>query len=167
MLPVRSVAEGLQAFAAEHAVTYAAQVEAWKQSHLHELPDRYGRLAMVVALALPDGWDSHAVWTMKVGVIKDAFDTIYAGSQLVNGPGSDDEGDGFIQVWEITLCLGHLDRFSDAAVRGVIVHELAHVASALPSDPQRRNTELCENRADNIAKWWGFVDDLSAVGVVK
>jgi hypothetical protein len=150
------------AFAAEHGVPFEQILEARLSEHLQDLPSRYRDLATEVLMELPERWDSHAVWTMKADALPEGPDHQYAGARLLNKPDSDHS----IQVWEIVLCPERLDGLSDAAVRGVIVHEFAHVASGLPTDPAVRNEMLCENRADNIAKWWGFEDDLKALGVV-
>jgi hypothetical protein len=45
---------------------------------------------------------------------------------------------------------------SDEQITNVIAHEFAHVASGLPTDPKVRNTSLCEDRANQIMRWWGF-----------
>ena len=171
MRSTRTVEAALRAFAHEHRAEFDAVLERHEeQTGIAALPPRYRRLAEEVWLALPDGWDSHAVWSVRVEDIASAVDHFYAGSSLLHGPHADDGSDprdGFVQIWEVVLCSPRLDRLSDAAVRGVIVHEFGHVASALPTKPQWRNDELCENRADNIAKWWGFLSDLEALGVVK
>lgn len=150
------------AFAAEHGVPFDQIFDARLSEHFHDLPSRYRDLATEVLPQLPEGWDSHAVWEMKAGPMPEGPDRQYAGTRLIHEPDSD----SFIQVWEIILHPEMLDGLTDSEVRGVIVHEFAHVASALPTDPAVRNDMLCENRADNIAKWWGFEDDLKALGVV-
>jgi hypothetical protein len=52
-----------------------------------------------------------------------------------------------------------LDGYSDAAIQWVIAHELAHVASGLPTDKPQRHDVLCEDRADHLATLWGFQPD--------
>lgn len=76
---------------------------------------------------LPDGWDQHAHWYVEVGE---------EGSPL--GPGSarrreEEEDDEGYQYWDVNLYPALLDRLSDPACRWVIAHELAHVASGIPT----------------------------------
>jgi hypothetical protein len=88
--------------------------------------------------------------------LREKFDHLLAGSKLLL-----EEED--TQECHIKLCANRLARLSDPAVRGVIVHEFAHVALALPTDPRERHDALMENRADALAGWWGFSEELQAL----
>jgi hypothetical protein len=127
------------------------------QEHLATLPARYRRLAQRVLLQLPDDWDSHiALWQMIEGDTGDTGDQhYYASTRLI----ATDEGAG--QQWDVRLSTARLDPLPDQAVCGVIAHELAHVASALPHGPGRC-IGICEDRANAIARWWGFGRELDA-----
>jgi hypothetical protein len=160
---MRTVGEHLMEFAKEHGADSGEFIRLRFNEHLHCLSERYKRLVTEVLLRLPEEWDSHADWEMREGrheVIDPEGicpDKYYAGSRLFEG-----DDDDVLQIWETILVADMLDGLSDQAIRGVIVHELGHIASALPTDPAIRNDSICEDRADAIAMWWGFEEELKA-----
>ncbi|MGA7763402.1 MAG: hypothetical protein WCA59_16785, partial [Candidatus Binataceae bacterium] len=87
-------------------------------------------------------------------VLHRIVDHLYAGASQF--PLADEED--VTQQWEIVLT-PRLARLSDPAICWVIAHEFGHVASALPTDPNIRNEDLNEDRADAIASWWGFDEE--------
>ena len=154
-MPVRSVREGIEAYAKANRIPAAAIAQARLDEHLDaSLPPRYRRLAAEVFLRLPDGWDSHAHWTMSACEIASEGDVYLAGAHRVKGD--------WLQLWEIKLVPRALDRYSDAAVRWVIAHECAHVATGLSTDPRERDADLYEDRADHLASFYGFEEDHEA-----
>jgi hypothetical protein len=159
-MTLRSVGQALEAFAEEHDVPAAEVITAQLEDHLEpSLPPRYRRLAAEVLLRLPDGWDSHAHWTMGAGDIPSEVDIYEAGARRL-------EGD-LLQRWDVRLVPQMLDKYPDAAIRWVIAHELAHVATGLPSDPLECDDALCEDRADHLAALWGFQEDRDAYEAAK
>ena len=74
-----------------------------------------------------------------------------------------DEDEESLQEWEIILVTDALDRLSDQAVCGVMVHEFGHVASGIPSTYGVQHQEVSEDRANAIAKWWGFEAELATL----
>ena len=160
---MKTVSDELTALAKEYGIDPDELIQAKMQEHLSALSDRYRKLATEVVLRLPAQWDSHAVWEMReetqAGEIDGAMDHLYAGSRRVTEEESEDD---LIQSWEVVLSPSGLKACSDKAVRWVIAHELGHVASALPTDPALRQDDLCEDRANQIATWWGFEQEKEA-----
>jgi hypothetical protein len=162
---MRSVKQALEAFAEEHGIPVAELVRAQVNDHLEGslsredpavVPPRYCRLVAEVFLRLPEGWDSHAHWMLVAANIESGVDVLLAGARLLEAESGD------LQLWEVQLDPTRLERFSDAAVRWVIAHELAHVASGLPTDKHRRDDVLGEDRADHFATLWGFQEERDA-----
>jgi hypothetical protein len=152
-----TVRDEIAAFACANRMNLEELIRMRLDDHLAGLSERYRLLATEVLLRLTSEWDSHAHWEMREGGIEHEVDHHLAGSRLFEwvtaGP----------QHWEVVLCSAKLDHLPDPAVRGVIAHELGHVASGLPSDKAVRNDELSEDRADAIARWWGFEVELQAL----
>ncbi len=138
------------------------------------LPERYRKLASELVLGLPDDWDRDAVWNIDSS--EDESPHSYGSALRIE----DEEGD-LGQYWEVTLFPALLDRLSDPACRWVIAHELAHVASGIPSGsvviggkpytrikgtPDRYqeapSKTVNEDAADEIAMGWGFSGELQA-----
>ena len=154
-MTVRSVREGIEAYAKANGVPAAAIAQARLDDHFDaSLPPRYRRLAAEVFLRLPDGWDSHAHWTISAGEIPSKVDLHLAGVHRLKGD--------WLQLWEIKLVPQALDRYSDAAVRWVIAHQCARVATGLPTEPRECDSDLCEDRADHLAALYGFEKDHEA-----
>jgi hypothetical protein len=132
-------------------------IERRTEEHLGKLSPRYRGLAERVLLKLPEDWDSHvSQWEMFEDEDVDAVDPhYYARARLLAADG--DAG----QQWDVRLCTSRLATLPDDAVCGVIAHELAHVASALPHG-SGRSIAMGEDRANAIARWWGFGRELDA-----
>jgi hypothetical protein len=162
MKSLPSVKQGFAIFAEEHGVPASAIERAQVDDHFEaSLMGRYRSLAIEVFLRLPDGWDSHAHWTMCAGEITHIVDVYLGGARRLKAEPGDP------QLWEIRLVQQTLDRYSDAAVRWVIAHEFAHVATGLPTDPRERDDALCEDRADHLAALWGFQKEQDAFEAEK
>lgn len=162
-----TVREEIVSFALEHECDPQELIQRHLDEHLAQLTGRYRALAADVLLKLPAQWDSHAEWEMVEGNIEhpaEGFqqdvDHHFAGARLAEWVTED-----LPQHWVVVLCVGRLRALSDMGVRGVVVHELAHVASGLPTDPRFRNEQLSEDRADSIARWWGFEEELATLAV--
>jgi hypothetical protein len=136
-------------------------------THLYCLSQRYKRLATKVLLRLPDEWDSHtANWEMREGredeIIQGGIRIDkYQGAARLLEPEEDDEES--LQEWEIILVADALNRLSDQAVCGVIVHEFGHVASGIPSSYGFHHQRVSEDRANTFAKLWGFEAELATL----
>ena len=160
---MKTVRDLLTAFARENVVDPSELIQMQMRECLINLSPRYRRLATEVILRLPAEWDSHAVWEMReeerYGEIDSVVDRLYAGSRLKPEEESTLES---LQSWEVVISPSRLNALSDVAVSWIIVHELAHVASALPTDPKIRLDDISEDRADNIALWWGFKKEREA-----
>ena len=155
--PLRTVRQAVAAFADEQSAPVAEVISALLNDHLEpSLPPRYRHLAADVVLRLPEGWDSHAHWTMCAGDISATHDVHQAGVRLL------EQERGDLQLWEVRLVPAALDGYSDAAIQWVIAHELAHVSSGLPTDKHQRDDVLCEDRADHLATLWGFQPERAA-----
>jgi len=152
---METVRELLTSLARKEGIDLDELIQIEMRDCLGTLSDRYRRLATEVLLRLPSNWDSHAVWEMReetdAGKIN-GIDDLYAGSRQMAEAEAEDSS---TQSWKIVLCPSRLNALTDIAVSWVIVHELGHVASALPTDPAFRQEALCEDRADNIELWWG------------
>jgi hypothetical protein len=155
---VTTIKKALVALAQTNGVLTNEILEAKMREHFGALSDRYRRLAADVLMRLPENWDSHASWFVREGDVDGAVDHLFAGSRLTH-----EEDLEALQTWEVVLSPARLAGLSDKAVHGVIAHELGHVASALETDPRGRNEEICEDRADAIATWWGFAAELDAL----
>ncbi len=157
----RTVGTAWRQFAAEHGEAWETAVARWLEDYgVHQLPDRYRWLVTEVILRLPEGWSSHCSCTIRMAGEGEVVREHYAEARL----SSDADETCWRQAWEVVLNAAALNELTDAAIRGCIAHELAHVGSALLPTPEKYN--LHENRADNIAKWWGFEEDLKVLGVV-
>jgi len=135
----------------------------------NSLPDRYRRLVEEVLLRLPEGWDERVEWSAEGS--GEEHPPCYGSALRLE----EDETDGGMQLWEVTLYPALLDRLSDPACCWVIAHEFAHVASGLPvgsvlvggkpltrikgtvDQYQEAATKTdSEVAADRIALEWGF-----------
>jgi len=156
---MRTVHEALRAFAADSGTTVEVLIEArLAELVARDVPARYRAILSEVWLRLPEGWDSHAHWELVAGAIDDpgVGNEYLAGARLLKH-----EIDA-LQHWEVRIDPTQLAPFSDAAVRWIVAHELAHVASALPTDRMIRDGELSEDRADHFALVWGFGEEHAA-----
>jgi hypothetical protein len=161
---MKTMGEMLNEMAKESGANLGELIDLRFNEHLGTLSERYKRLATKVLLRLPENWDNHANWEMREGRQNDivqgglCFDKYQAGAQMF-----ENDDDDSSQTWEIILVTDALDGLSDEAVCGVIVHELGHVASGIPSDYGVRHEEVSEDRANTIAEWWGFERELTTL----
>jgi hypothetical protein len=167
---MQTVRDELTDLATEWEVPAEELIAAKMADALGGLSARFRRLIAQVLLRLPASWDSHACWEIKEEEtdvhteiekvpesLRSIVDHLYAGARQL--PLADRED--FIQEWEMVLT-PRLAQLSDPAACWVIAHEFGHVASALPTDTNTRNEDLCEDRADAIASWWGFDEERRA-----
>jgi len=178
---VPTVPEGLKAIAKEIGIDSEAFPEferVWIGSRINDsLPERYRRLTQEELYRLPWDWDRNCEWSV---VGSDRRDPSGYGSVLRFEEG---EGD-YIQEWEVTLYPAMLDLLSDGACRWVIAHELAHVASGIPTGSvvidgkaatrikgtvdqyqEAPSKAVHEDAADQIALEWGFSGEMQALVV--
>ncbi len=176
---VPTVLEGLKAYTEEMGVAPEdlPQVEeAYLASRTAGiLSERYRRLTQEVLCRLPWEWDVHCTWVIE--------ESEKRSPQGYGSAHREEEGEGDCeQFWVVTLYPAMLDRLSDAACRWVIAHELAHVASGLPTGsivirgkPHTRikgtvdeyqetaSKVVHEDTADEIALEWGFSEEMQAL----
>src|SRR5262249_41508139 len=88
------------------------------------LSGRYRALLREIFDRLPSGWDEPRTFSVAIGGGAPGF-----GCALRFDEGEDTDDPMGEQLWLVTLYPALLDKLSDAAVRWVIGHELAHVAS--------------------------------------
>jgi hypothetical protein len=145
------------------------------------LPGRYGSMLRQVHERLPAGWDSPREFVVCVEAGTPGYACALRFEEIEDLDPDEIEGHEE-QVWTVTLYPEVLDRFSDAAVRWVIAHELGHVASGcvcgvvIGARPMTRlpgtvdeyreitDTEQRENEriANAIARAWGFWSEEAA-----
>jgi hypothetical protein len=137
---------------------------------------RYRPLLRQVLDRLPEGWDEFRTFGVEpqAGAPVQGYASAYRIEEIESADGQDEARTE--QMWVVTVYPEWLDRFSDEAVRWVIVHELGHVASGCrcgvviggrrmtrawgTEDTYRDLTpaeaEANERTADAIGRAWGF-----------
>ena len=148
-----------------------------------DLSERMRRLCREVLDRIPPGFDENRTISIEES---DEIPTPPGGGTGYASAGREEEGESFPfemppgvepeQIWVVRLYRRNLDTLSDAAVRWVIVHELAHVASGLRTGSivvggvpvtqtapgqyePAPSKETLEDTADRIALQWGFSDE--------
>jgi hypothetical protein len=172
-MKLASFGDQLRKFADENGISFDQYMDTWTGTKFGQsIPQRYKRLGSEVALAIPEGWDDHAEWTVDVGSMENPRG--YA-SVL---PFEEDPGD-LARLYMVQIFPSLMDRLSDSACRWVIAHALAHIASKLrfgsiviqgvphtelhkdeyvPVPPK----SVQEDAANNISLGWGFDREMQA-----
>jgi hypothetical protein len=134
------------------------------------VPERYKRIAMEVALSLPEGWDDRAEWDVEVG--SDEHPRCYASTLAEEEAAGETCTPYVIKIYPLMM-----DRLSESACRWVFAHEFAHIASKIrmgsivvDGKPYTRthgneykeapSRNVHEDAADKIALDWGFDREL-------
>jgi peptidase M48-like protein len=151
------------------------------------LSGRYRTLLREVVDRLPNGWDEPRTFTCATEHGSPGYACALRFEEIEDMDPNDLEGHSE-QVWAVTFYPELLDKFSDAAVRWVIAHELGHVASgcvcgaivvdgrAMTRIPgttdQYREIDAVEKDhnerlANAIARAWGFWSEEQAFRAEK